>query len=54
MDLDDYMTDKEALEILRKATIILGRKRNKLQIYIALYKAIHALEEKVEKEGKEV
>ena len=53
MDLDEYMTDKEALEILRKTTIILGRKNKKLSIYLALYKAYYALEEKVEKESKE-
>ena len=49
--IDNVITDKEALEILRKTTITLGRKNNKLRIYLALYKAYYALEEKVEKDG---
>lgn len=49
--LDNMITDKEALEILRKTTITLGRRNDKLRIYLALYKAYYALEEKVEKDG---
>lgn len=52
--LDEEMTDEEALEIIRKTQIFvtLGRKNGKLRVYLALYKAYHALEDRVK--SKEV
>lgn len=50
---DEVMTDAEALEILKSNNIMirLGRRNGKLKVYIALYKAYYALEEKVNKSG---
>ena len=47
--LDEAMSDEEAIKILRSMQIFLSlpRKSGKLKAYIALYKAYYALEEKV-------
>ena len=51
--LEELMTDEEALEILKSTQIFitLARKNGKLKAYIALYKAYHALEDKVKNQG---
>ena len=54
-NLEESMSDEEALEILKRTQIFitLARKNGKLKAYIALYKAYHALEDKVKSKEKE-
>ena len=52
-ELDAFMTDEEALSILKQTYIFIniGRKNGKLRTYIALYKAYKALEDKIKEKG---
>lgn len=54
-ELEELMSDEEALEILKSTDIIitLGRRDGKLKAYIALYKAYHALEDNVKSKEAE-
>lgn len=54
-NLEELMSDEEALEILKRTQIFitLARKNGKLKAYIALYKAYHALEDKVKSKEAE-
>lgn len=51
--LEELMTDEEALKILKSTEIFVNvaRKNGKIKVYVALYKAYHALEDKVKKQG---
>ncbi|MEE3334011.1 MAG: hypothetical protein VZR54_07025 [Ruminococcus sp.] len=54
-ELEELMSDEEALAILKSTNIFinLGRRNGKLKAYIALYKAYHALEDKVKSKEAE-